>query len=87
MSSSYDGIPKSWGISHRMVCQNPGESVREEQEEVLKVHLHEIFVIWFFSSKEPIWSLDSYSKFLLNIDSYSPSYSTFKVIPRIIRQR
>jgi hypothetical protein len=46
----------------------------------LKVHLHEIFDLWFFSSKEPTWSPDSYPKFVSNIMSNSPRYSKYSTL-------
>ncbi len=42
----------------------------------LKVHLHEIFYL-FFSSKAPTWSPYSYPKFVSNIKSNSPRYSNY----------
>ncbi len=53
----------------------------------LKVHLHEIFDIRFFSSKASFWSPDQDPKLFSNINSNSPRYSNLKVIPRIIRIR
>jgi hypothetical protein len=44
---------------------------------VLKVHLHEIFDFWFFSSKVSTWSPDSHPKFVSNIKSNSPRYSKY----------
>jgi hypothetical protein len=43
----------------------------------LKVHLHEIFDFFFFSSKAPTRSPDSYPKFVSNIKSNSPRYSNY----------
>jgi hypothetical protein len=51
----------------------------------LKVHLHEIFDINFFSSKASSWSLDSYPRLFSYINSNLPRYSNSKVIPPIIR--
>ncbi len=53
----------------------------------LKVHLHEIFDIHFFSSKASFWSPDQDPKLFSNINSNSPRYSNLKVILRIIRIR
>ncbi len=53
----------------------------------LKVHLHEIFDIRFFSSKASSWSPDQDPKLFSNTNSKSPRYSNSKVIPRIIRIR
>jgi hypothetical protein len=53
----------------------------------LKVHLHKIFDLRFFSSKASSWSPDQNPKLFSNINSKSPRYSNSKVIPRIIRIR
>jgi hypothetical protein len=42
------------------------------------VHLHDIFsLLFFFSSKAPTQSPDSYPKFVSNIKSNSPRYSNY----------
>jgi hypothetical protein len=51
----------------------------------LKVHLHEIFNICFFSiSKASSWSRDSYPRLFWKINLNSPRYSNLKLILRII---
>jgi hypothetical protein len=53
----------------------------------LKVHLHEIFDIRFFSSKASSWAPDQAPELFSNINSNSPRYPNLKVIPGIIRIR
>jgi hypothetical protein len=49
----------------------------------VKVHLHEIFrSCFFFSSKAPSWSPDSYPRLFSNINSNSPKNTNLKVILR-----
>jgi hypothetical protein len=53
----------------------------------LKVHLHEIFDLSFFSSIDPIWDPVSGSKKFSNLNVNSPRYSNSKGIRRSIRIR
>jgi hypothetical protein len=56
----------------------------------LKIHLHKIFDLCFFSSiviRIVVSSPYSYPKFVLNIKSTSWTYSNLKLILRIIRIR
>jgi hypothetical protein len=46
----------------------------------LKVHLHDIFYLRFFASKEPTWSPELYPKSTLNMKTFSPSYSNLQLI-------
>jgi hypothetical protein len=81
--------PKMYGLPFRTSFRNGTmtQLTLPPHSWTLKVHVHEIFDIRFFSSKASFWSPDQDPKLFSNINSNSPRYSTSKVNPRIIRIR
>ncbi len=61
---------------------NPWKGILSANYSVLKGQQRQIFVLWFYSSIDPIWAPVYFTNFFSNSFSNSPSYSNSKFVLR-----